>query len=63
MGGHDSVANEAKLFAQRSPQGGKVKMTANITASAPFPVTKPTVLDGGGFTLSGNQRRTSSPRG
>jgi hypothetical protein len=54
VSGAADVATEADLRAALAA-GGKVRMTANITASAPFPVTKPTTLDGGGFTLSGNQ--------
>lgn len=50
--GAATAANEAELRAALAA-GGKVKMTADITATAPLPVTLPTVLDGGGFTLSG----------
>jgi hypothetical protein len=53
MTGATSVANEADLRAALTA-GGKVRMSANITATAPFNISKPTVLDGGGFTLSGN---------
>jgi hypothetical protein len=48
-----NVATDAELRAALAA-GGKVKMTANITATAPFSVTLPTVLDGGGYTLDGN---------
>jgi len=53
LAGATPVGNEAELRAALAA-GGKVRMTADIVATAPFPVTKPTVLDGGGFTLSGN---------
>ena len=54
IGGATAVANEGELRAALAA-GGKVRMTADITATASFVVTKPTVLDGGGFTLSGGQ--------
>src|SRR5688572_2026805 len=52
--GATNVATDAELRAALAA-GRKVNMTADITATAPYPVTKPTILDGGGFTLSGNQ--------
>lgn len=33
--------------------GGEILLTANIDADGPFNITEPTILDGGGFTISG----------
>ncbi|MBX3186645.1 MAG: hypothetical protein KF819_06505 [Labilithrix sp.] len=50
--GATEVATEAALRAALAA-GGKVRMTADITATSPLPVTTATILDGGGHTLSG----------
>ena len=53
VSGATEVADEGALRAAIEA-GGNVRLTADITASAPFDVTQPTVLDGGGFTISGD---------
>ena len=52
ISGATAVGTEAALRSALAA-GGRVRLTADITASAPFPITLPTVLDGDGHTLSG----------
>lgn len=53
VAGATMVGTDAELRTALAA-GGKVQLTADITATGPYPVTKPTVLDGAGHTLSGN---------
>lgn len=52
MTGATEVATDAELRAALE-SGGPIQLTADITASGPFPVLVPATVDGGGHTISG----------